>query len=312
MISMMLILGIVFPVTVFAGEFDYEPYRTYDYNLLLGDTNVDGTVSEADATNLLNFLYGNPCHFPYMETGDVDFNARIDFNDFRLLERAVTKGDVILGYHCGFFGKEYSNLTRAIVGDGRYIIDGAGEMGPCYDEWGYYNLFKNAVRVLIKNNVTSIGELAFVNCERLVSVTIGNGVTKIEEEAFSGCTNLQTINYLGTAEEWERILIEPGNEYLRAAKINYLGGGNPIPGFYCEIKNNSSCSVIPSNIPAKSRIMYGCYIDDKQVFVDTHEYDGNVVTFAIPEGCDKIKIMAWESFDSLRPICNAKEIVIEQ
>ena len=42
-------------------------------------------------------------------------------------------------------------------------------------------------------SVTSIGEYAFNDCEKLTSITIPNSVTSIGEHAFSGCYNLSSI-----------------------------------------------------------------------------------------------------------------------
>ena len=43
-------------------------------------------------------------------------------------------------------------------------------------------------------SVTSIGEVAFLDCIGLTSVTIGNSVTSIDGGAFSGCSGLTSIN----------------------------------------------------------------------------------------------------------------------
>ncbi len=41
--------------------------------------------------------------------------------------------------------------------------------------------------------VTSIGDGAFLDCERLTSVTIPNGVTSIGDNAFIGCLGLASV-----------------------------------------------------------------------------------------------------------------------
>ena len=51
----------------------------------------------------------------------------------------------------------------------------------------------NNTKVVIPNNVTSIGDYAFYNCTSLTSVTIPNSVTSIGDGAFSGCTSLTSI-----------------------------------------------------------------------------------------------------------------------
>ena len=47
---------------------------------------------------------------------------------------------------------------------------------------------------VIPNNVTTIGEEAFDECEGLTSIIIPNSVTSIESEAFDGCLNLTSLS----------------------------------------------------------------------------------------------------------------------
>ena len=69
--------------------------------------------------------------------------------------------------------------------------------------------------------MTIIGDAAFRGCKKLTSVVIPDSVTTIREYAFSYCENLKTVNYKGTAEQWKKISIGLGNEYLTNATINY-------------------------------------------------------------------------------------------
>ena len=58
----------------------------------------------------------------------------------------------------------------------------------------------------ISDSVTSIGRNAFCGCNNLTSVTIGNGVTSIGDYAFYNCNNLTSVNYLGTMDQWKKIV----------------------------------------------------------------------------------------------------------
>ena len=51
----------------------------------------------------------------------------------------------------------------------------------------------NLTKITIPNNVTSIGKSAFSGCSRLTNITIPNNVTSIGEYAFSGCSSLTSI-----------------------------------------------------------------------------------------------------------------------
>ena len=48
-------------------------------------------------------------------------------------------------------------------------------------------------RLVIPNNVTSIGNYAFISCNNLTSVTIGSSVTSIGNYAFQDCSNLTSV-----------------------------------------------------------------------------------------------------------------------
>ena len=51
----------------------------------------------------------------------------------------------------------------------------------------------SVTNITIPDYVTSIGDYALNDCDRLTSVTVGNGVTSIGVEAFSGCSSLTSV-----------------------------------------------------------------------------------------------------------------------
>ncbi len=87
------------------------------------------------------------------------------------------------------------NLTWKLYEDGTLNISGTGAMknynsndnlSPAYMNW-------NVKKIVIEEDVTTIGNSAFDSCMNLTSVTIPNSVTCIEIAAFAYCKNLTSI-----------------------------------------------------------------------------------------------------------------------
>lgn len=83
---------------------------------------------------------------------------------------------------------------------GELTISGNGEMenylyscGSCYaNPWNSYK--DKILSVIIKDNVTSVGEGAFSDCANLADVSFPDSVTEICNRAFSHCTGLKSVN----------------------------------------------------------------------------------------------------------------------
>lgn len=77
--------------------------------------------------------------------------------------------------------------------------------------------------IIIPENVTSIGEYAFYRCEALTDITIPNSLTTVEDCAFRDCYVLDTVNYNGDQESWDRInIVGYNNNLLKNARRNYF------------------------------------------------------------------------------------------
>ena len=79
--------------------------------------------------------------------------------------------------------------------------------------------FEKLIRVELPDGLTKIGDYAFSDCSDLESITIPDSVTSIGEEAFERCYALSEVIYDGTDEEWKKISIARGNEYLTDAYV---------------------------------------------------------------------------------------------
>ncbi len=72
---------------------------------------------------------------------------------------------------------------------------------------------------VIPEGMTEIGEGVFLNCSALSCVAIPTGITYIGERAFEGCSSLWCVGYTGTAQQWNRIDVGPGNEELITSNV---------------------------------------------------------------------------------------------
>ena len=69
-------------------------------------------------------------------------------------------------------------------------------------------VFNNKIELIsvkILDNVTSIGEYAFAECNGLTSIIIPDSVTIIGENAFLGTSNLTSVYYKGSEKQWDRL-----------------------------------------------------------------------------------------------------------
>ena len=86
---------------------------------------------------------------------------------------------------------------------------------------GVFDWCSSLASVTIPNNISQIGSRAFRGCENLKSVTIPGGVKSICKEAFYGCYILSDVYYKGTAAQWEKVIVDMGNNPLDNATIHY-------------------------------------------------------------------------------------------
>jgi len=104
-------------------------------------------------------------------------------------------------------------------GDDGYVLE-VPEMGSLGDAGGAFSL---------PTGTTRIEAEAFAGCVGMKSVTIPGSVTSIGAGAFSGCGQLSDIYFDGTAEQWNGIRTESGNEALENALVHFRDGTLRIP-----------------------------------------------------------------------------------
>lgn len=66
------------------------------------------------------------------------------------------------------------------------------------------------ISITISDSVTSIGNYAFYRCSSLTSITIPNSIINIGVYAFQNCWTLKSIIYTGTVAQWKAIIFDSG------------------------------------------------------------------------------------------------------
>ena len=155
------------------------------------------------------------------------------FIDCHALKDVVIPNSVTTIAFYVFLGCE--NLTEITIPDsvtslGSYAFSGCTglkkvTLSKNLDEILYHTFSgcSELTEVTIPDSVTTIGSCAFTRCNKLASITIPYQVTEIKESAFTECDNLRDVYYKGDAEDWNKIVIEQGNESLLNATIHFLG-----------------------------------------------------------------------------------------
>ena len=85
-----------------------------------------------------------------------------------------------------------------------------------------FRLCTSIISIRIPDGVKSIGNETFYGCLALKSIIIPASVRTIGDSAFDGCSKLETVNYMGSAADWNGITISTvANDHLKNADIVY-------------------------------------------------------------------------------------------
>ncbi len=112
-----------------------------------------------------------------------------------------------------------SSLTNITIPDSVTAI-GSGAFSNC----------SSLMSVIFSKNslLTAIDSGTFSHCSSLASIVIPSSVTLIGDMVFYGCSSLETIYYLGTANQWDNIVIDYGNTELSNATRYYYSEAEPV------------------------------------------------------------------------------------
>lgn len=95
----------------------------------------------------------------------------------------------------GECGKDGDNVIWGLDSAGTLTISGDGEMKDYeWDSNSPWYSYRQSIRiVIVEDNVSSIGDCAFYDCDNIMNVSISDSVTIIGSEAFGSCYSLSSI-----------------------------------------------------------------------------------------------------------------------
>lgn len=141
------------------------------------------------------------------------------------------------------------NLTWTLTGD-VMIINGSGDMTDYADgalaPW--FGVAKEIHTIILSEEMTSIGNYAFMGCENVTSIVIPETVTEIGECSFAQCRNLQYLD-LGN-----HLQIIGEGAFQECEMLPWV----EIPGSVTEIRANAfyRCySLLAGNIPKTVKVL---------------------------------------------------------
>lgn len=160
--------------------------------------------------------------------------------------------------------------------------------------------------IIIPDGVLRIGESSFFKCSSLKDITIPNSVLIIDTDAFKDCMKLKQVYYIGSEDDWNNEVIGNGKYVLTNVGITCLSGISAKRS-----ADGKSIVVKPINIADGKTVIIVLYDGDKIVGVQqSSEYSETKreITFTPTEHYTRAKVMIWNSFSEMSPVCDFKSI----
>ncbi len=160
--------------------------------------------------------------------------------------------------------------------------------------------------IIIPDGVLRIGESSFFKCSSLKDITIPNSVLIIDTDAFKDCMKLKQVYYIGSKDDWNNEVIGNGKYVLTNVGITCLSGISAKRS-----ADGKSIVVKPINIADGKTVILVLYDGDKIVGVQqSSEYSETKreITFTPTEPYTRAKVMIWNSFGEMSPVCDFKSI----
>lgn len=160
--------------------------------------------------------------------------------------------------------------------------------------------------IIIPDGVLRIGESSFFKCSSLKDITIPNSVLIIDTDAFKDCMKLKQVYYIGSKDDWNNEVIGNGKYVLTNVGITCLSGISAKRS-----ADGKSIVVKPINIADGKTVILVLYDGDKIVEMQqSSEYSETKreITFTPTEPYTRAKVMIWNSFSEMSPVCDFKII----
>lgn len=160
--------------------------------------------------------------------------------------------------------------------------------------------------IIIPDGVLRIGESSFFKCSSLKDITIPNSVLIIDTDAFKDCMKLKQVYYIGSKDDWNNEVIGNGKYVLTNVGITCLSGISAKRS-----ADGKSIVVKPINIADGKTVILVLYDGDKIVEMQqSSEYSETKreITFTPTEPYTRAKVMIWNSFNEMSPVCDFKSI----
>ena len=185
------------------------------------------------------------------------------------------------------------------------------------EELAFYDC-DELISVTIPGSVTSIGGWAFSDCDGLISVTIPDGVTSIGEYAFSYCENLTTVkipssvNFIGAGafsfcNALKILYVSEDNPwYQSVASVVYTKGMDKLvcfPGSVPGYTVPEGVSVIGANAFQGCTNLANINLPSSLKKIEGHAFEYcNLTNVKIPNGVTEIGVYAFSDCDNLARI----------
>lgn len=149
-----------------------------------------------------------------------------DLSDDKIVSwHLYNSGGYVTGSDYNYFYTGYADIICTLnTRTGVFRVSGWGEM-PDSINWPLWNdYYRDFIKtVIIEDGITGIGRNNFSYCYNLTDIVIPESITYIGFYAFD-YTNLKNIYYTGSAQQWDNICVDSGNENIRTANIHFNQG----------------------------------------------------------------------------------------